>query len=99
MAADKAARVYCARDCIYHPAMLASNARVICFATQLSKMRLSIRREKWIASLRAAETERGEEKRISIAGPYTFRYLVNPYVRPIRSWRNVGLVKSPLGGI
>lgn len=57
MAADKAARVYCARDCIYHPAM---PARVICFATQLSKMRLSIREEKWIASLRAAETEEGE---------------------------------------
>jgi len=68
MAADKAARVYCARDCIYHPAMPASNARVISFATQLSKMRLSIRGEKWIASLRAAETEgRKKKERMSIA--------------------------------
>lgn len=62
MAADKAAQVYCARDCIYHPAMPASNTRVICLATQLSKMRLSIRGEKWIASLRAAETEEGKKK-------------------------------------
>lgn len=62
MAADKAARVYRARDCIYHPgnSSSASNVRVICFATQLSKMRLSISRgEKWIprpSRLRAAET-------------------------------------------
>lgn len=71
MAADKAARVYCARDCIYHPAMPASNnARVICFATQLSKMRLSIRGEKWIASLRAAETEGEKKKLVSRASVY-----------------------------
>lgn len=38
-------------------------ARVICFATQLSKMRLSIRGEKWIASLRTAETEERREKK------------------------------------
>lgn len=79
MAADKAARVYCARDCIYHPAMPASNARVICFATQLSKMRLSIRGEKWIAPLRAAETRRREKKLVSRR--YTFGCLMNPVHR------------------
>lgn len=96
MAADKAARVYCARDCIYHPAMPASNARVICFATQLSKMRLSIREEKWIASVGAAETEGGKKERISIARPYTFGCLVNPhrpYIQPIRLW-NVAQCRS-----
>lgn len=60
MAADKAARVYRARDCIYHPGNSSSASNVICFATQLSKMRLSISRgEKWIprpSRLRAAET-------------------------------------------
>jgi len=67
MAADKAVRVYCARDCIYHPAMAASNGRVICFATQLSKMRLSVRREKWIALLRELLKSEGREGKKQIS--------------------------------
>jgi len=61
-------------------------------------MRLSIREEKWIASLGAAETK-GEKKRkntISIARPYMFVCLVNPrrpYIQPIRPW-NVAQCRS-----
>lgn len=43
--------------------MAASSGRVICFATQLSKMRLSVRGEKWIALLRGLlKPPRGRDK-------------------------------------